>query len=177
MIRFVLMLALAGITIGLPTAVYAEAATHYTCPMHPEIIADKPGRCPICGMDLVPMAPHHHDDMSMPQSSKTVTLDEGAIQKIGVRTEKVQSEAGVLSVSNSAILRDSSGTHVIAALGDGKFRGQNVTIGEVAHGRTEVLSGLNDGDEVVTRAQFMIDSESSLQEALEQFKAGSHASH
>jgi Cu(I)/Ag(I) efflux system membrane fusion protein len=25
----------------------------YTCPMHPEIIRDKPGRCPICGMELV----------------------------------------------------------------------------------------------------------------------------
>ena len=29
----------------------------YTCPMHPEIIQDKPGSCPICGMDLVPMEP------------------------------------------------------------------------------------------------------------------------
>lgn len=26
----------------------------YTCPMHPQIIQDKPGKCPICGMDLVP---------------------------------------------------------------------------------------------------------------------------
>lgn len=26
----------------------------YTCPMHPQIIRDKPGKCPICGMDLVP---------------------------------------------------------------------------------------------------------------------------
>lgn len=25
----------------------------YTCPMHPQIIRDKPGQCPICGMDLV----------------------------------------------------------------------------------------------------------------------------
>src|SRR5687768_4721667 len=25
----------------------------YTCPMHPEIIRNKPGKCPICGMDLV----------------------------------------------------------------------------------------------------------------------------
>jgi Cu+-exporting ATPase len=25
----------------------------YTCPMHPEIISDKPGKCPKCGMDLV----------------------------------------------------------------------------------------------------------------------------
>jgi Cu(I)/Ag(I) efflux system membrane fusion protein len=32
-----------------------QAATHetYTCPMHPQIIKDKPGSCPICGMDLV----------------------------------------------------------------------------------------------------------------------------
>jgi Cu(I)/Ag(I) efflux system membrane fusion protein len=28
-------------------------ATVYTCPMHPEIIRDQPGTCPICGMDLV----------------------------------------------------------------------------------------------------------------------------
>lgn len=31
----------------------AEAGTYYTCPMHPEIKKDKPGTCPICGMDLV----------------------------------------------------------------------------------------------------------------------------
>lgn len=29
--------------------------TTYTCPMHPEIIRDKPGSCPLCGMDLVPL--------------------------------------------------------------------------------------------------------------------------
>ncbi|MGB3540523.1 MAG: heavy metal translocating P-type ATPase, partial [Mesorhizobium sp.] len=29
--------------------------TQYTCPMHPEIIRDKPGDCPICGMALEPM--------------------------------------------------------------------------------------------------------------------------
>lgn len=26
----------------------------YTCPMHPEVVVDKPGKCPKCGMDLVP---------------------------------------------------------------------------------------------------------------------------
>ena len=25
----------------------------YTCPMHPEVISDKPGKCPKCGMELV----------------------------------------------------------------------------------------------------------------------------
>ncbi len=25
----------------------------YTCPMHPDVISDKPGKCPKCGMELV----------------------------------------------------------------------------------------------------------------------------
>ena len=29
--------------------------TSYTCPMHPEIIRDRPGSCPICGMALEPV--------------------------------------------------------------------------------------------------------------------------
>jgi len=28
----------------------------YTCPMHPEVVNDGPGQCPICGMNLVPQA-------------------------------------------------------------------------------------------------------------------------
>ena len=31
------------------------AGTQYTCPMHPEIVRDKPGSCPLCGMALEPM--------------------------------------------------------------------------------------------------------------------------
>ncbi|MDQ3552406.1 MAG: ATPase, partial [Bacteroidota bacterium] len=34
----------------------------YTCPMHPEIIRDAPGSCPICGMDLVPMQPAEDEE-------------------------------------------------------------------------------------------------------------------
>ena len=31
--------------------------TQYTCPMHPEIVRDAPGDCPLCGMALEPMTP------------------------------------------------------------------------------------------------------------------------
>ncbi|MDP4267404.1 MAG: heavy metal-binding domain-containing protein [Bacteroidota bacterium] len=30
-----------------------EEKVEYTCPMHPEVVSDKPGKCPKCGMDLV----------------------------------------------------------------------------------------------------------------------------
>jgi len=33
------------------------AAVVYTCPMHPEVKSNQPGKCPQCGMDLVPEKP------------------------------------------------------------------------------------------------------------------------
>ena len=41
--------------------------TKYTCPMHPQIVQEAPGKCPICGMDLVPMSSSHeqHVDSSL----------------------------------------------------------------------------------------------------------------
>ena len=45
-------------------AAAAAAGVKYTCPMHPEIVQDGPGTCPICGMALEPAAPSAelHDD-------------------------------------------------------------------------------------------------------------------
>jgi Heavy metal binding domain len=31
----------------------AQKVIQYTCPMHPEVVQDKPGACPKCGMTLV----------------------------------------------------------------------------------------------------------------------------
>jgi hypothetical protein len=52
-------------------------ATKYTCVMHPEVVNDKPGRCPKCGMELVPMkakkkakalpSPSEHASHDMPR--------------------------------------------------------------------------------------------------------------
>lgn len=36
---------------------HRAAAEQWTCPMHPTYVADRPGTCPICNMDLVPVTP------------------------------------------------------------------------------------------------------------------------
>ena len=40
----------------------APAGSKWTCPMHPEIVRDGPGDCPICGMSLEPMAATGEED-------------------------------------------------------------------------------------------------------------------
>jgi Cu(I)/Ag(I) efflux system membrane fusion protein len=61
-----------------------------------------------------------------------------------------------------------SGTQKVAfvALGDGRFQPREVTVGAQTSEFVEVLSGLAEGDQVVTRANFLIDSESRLKSAL-----------
>jgi Cu+-exporting ATPase len=44
----------------------SAAGTRYTCPMHPEIVRDAPGSCPICGMALEPVMPSA-DDEELPE--------------------------------------------------------------------------------------------------------------
>ncbi|MCG6860368.1 MAG: efflux RND transporter periplasmic adaptor subunit [Chromatiaceae bacterium] len=66
-----------------------HAAKHldpkYVCPMHPQIVRDEPGSCPICGMTLV--------EKRMDQDAgkhPEVALSGAVIQNMGVRTAKVE---------------------------------------------------------------------------------------
>lgn len=48
---------------------HAEHDDTYTCPMHPTVVSDKPGTCPVCGMDLVRKtrideAVNNHEDLA-----------------------------------------------------------------------------------------------------------------
>ncbi len=45
----------------------------WTCSMHPQITADKPDKCSICGMDLVPQeSEHEHKAMMMGEPAKEI---------------------------------------------------------------------------------------------------------
>ncbi|MER9411061.1 heavy metal translocating P-type ATPase [Mesorhizobium sp. M0589] len=50
-----------------PTPSPVPKGTQYTCPMHPEVIRDKPGSCPICGMALEPMGVPTGDEGPNPE--------------------------------------------------------------------------------------------------------------
>jgi Cu(I)/Ag(I) efflux system membrane fusion protein len=80
-----------------------------------------------------------------------------------------------LAVPSEALLRDSRGAHVVLALGEGRFAPADVETGIAAMGVTEIVSGLEAGDEVVVSGQFLIDSESSLRESFRKMSGGEPA--
>jgi Cu(I)/Ag(I) efflux system membrane fusion protein len=60
---------------------------------------------------------------------------------------------------------------VIIELGEGRFAPRPVTLGHAGEGYVEILEGIEEGDRVVTSAQFLIDSEANLQEAIQKMVA------
>jgi Cu(I)/Ag(I) efflux system membrane fusion protein len=56
----------------------SDAIDHYTCSMHPSVRRTEPGKCPICGMDLVPVSRAEYEQ-------GVVTIDAARRQLIGVR--------------------------------------------------------------------------------------------
>jgi Cu(I)/Ag(I) efflux system membrane fusion protein len=68
----------------------------------------------------------------------------------------------VLSIPREALIKGSDAQRVVLSLGDGRFRAVPVVAGMESGEWVEIIEGLNEGDVVVTSAQFLIDSEASL---------------
>ncbi len=75
-----------------------------------------------------------------------------------------------LSIPSDAILKSKDGDFVVIARGNGRFKPKKVLAGLRYKGRTEILEGLKDSDNVVVSGQFLIDSESSLRESFRKMK-------
>jgi Cu(I)/Ag(I) efflux system membrane fusion protein len=71
-----------------------------------------------------------------------------------------------LRVPADAVIRSGTKDVVFVALGDGKFAPREVQLGARSGSEVEVKSGLEEGQQVVTRANFLVDSESQLRASL-----------
>ena len=67
-----------------------------------------------------------------------------------------------LLVPTESVIRTGTQDRVVLALGEGRFKSVEVQVGNIVNEYTEILSGLNIADSVVTSAQFLLDSESSI---------------
>jgi RND family efflux transporter MFP subunit len=110
----------------------------YTCPMHPEILSDKPDDCPICGMDLVQKA--------QAPAGTVLAVPKGAVLDTGTRKlVYVEKESGIYSPREIE-----TGAEAVALV-DGQKRRFFV-----------VRSGLAEGTRIVSQANFLIDSQSQI---------------
>lgn len=75
-----------------------------------------------------------------------------------------------LAMPYESVLQNKMGNYVIRDLGENGFKSQKVTLGIRSKGRVEVVTGLQEGDLVVTSGQFLIDSESSLRESFKKME-------
>jgi len=74
-------------------------------------------------------------------------------------------------VPSHAVFRTGRRNIVIVAQGGGRFAPREVELGPEGDGRVQILSGLSEGESLVTSSQFLIDSESNLREAIQQMLA------
>lgn len=244
----------------------AGVGVRYQCPMHPQIVRDQPGDCPICHMRLEKMdasadQPETGGSGSAVPGKAAFTLSARRRQLIGVKTVRVVARhltktvrlpgrvandggvilaqlleidaghvaagmdavavgpegqevpanvtqvdegldtltrsfavtlqtrekdawlrAGVfcevrvtrelgerLAIPADAVLNTGDQQVVFVALPDGRFEPRKVTLGREGDELVEVRKGLHEGDEVVSAANFLIDSESRFRAALDQF--------
>lgn len=106
----------------------------FTCPMHPQVLKDEAGACPLCGMPLekIPQGSHVHGNSA---------------------------NKDLLAIPVSAVLDSGTRRIVYVEKGHGTFESREVTLGPRSDNYFPVLGGLEEGEKVVTRGGFLIDSQ------------------
>jgi RND family efflux transporter MFP subunit len=94
----ILVLLALALTVSLPlntaradAPAFAPGKTLYTCGMHPQIIQDHPGNCPICGMKLTPIRGEAAREGATNAGPVTIAVDAATAQNMNLRTAIVAS--------------------------------------------------------------------------------------
>ena len=132
--------ATARITVpAIPTElVYDPAlAGKYISPMHPQVIRDEPGNCPLCDMELVPTS------------------------QLGYASEP-QPEQRVVTVPRDSVLLTGDSGVIYVETEPGRFEIRRVTVGPMSDDEAVIIEGLAAGETVATGGNFLIDSQMQL---------------
>lgn len=132
--------ATARITVpAIPTdSVYDPALSgKFISPMHPQVIRDEPGECPLCGMGLISTAQLGYVDNPLPEQS-------------------------VVTVPRDAVLRNGDVGIVYVETDPGRFEIRRVSVGPLNDEDAVILQGLSAGETVATGGNFLIDSQMQL---------------
>ena len=114
-----------------------DLAGKWISPMHPQIIRDEPGPCPICGMDLVPTSQYGYANAPVPQPE-------------------------VLVVPRRAVLMTGATSLVYVETEPGRFEIRPVTLGPLLRDEAVIVDGVSAGEEVAVSGNFLIDSQMQL---------------
>lgn len=130
----------------------------YVCPMHPYDVSDGPGECQVCGMprELFPIRRPTPSPVAKPTTSDTAT-EAGA--RPSVVSHAPAPPPKILAVPAEAVLTTGQRQLVYVEDQPGQYHLVQPKLGPRAGDFYPVLAGLAEGDRVVVRGNFLLDSQ------------------
>ena len=114
-----------------------ELAGKWISPRHPHVVSDSPGRCRLCGIEMIPA------------------------EQLGFTDQPID-QRDALVVPRRSVLRAGDTSVVYVETEPGRFEGRRVVLGPTVEDRVVIREGLRAGESVATSGNFLIDSQMQL---------------